>query len=69
MRPFFLDSSQLKSFLTEGYLKMDSFLPAILLERLRSFFEDEMNCQLDNTEKVIYTNKAKNYITNIENLF
>jgi ectoine hydroxylase-related dioxygenase (phytanoyl-CoA dioxygenase family) len=55
-------------FNNEGYVKLPGLLPPVLLEKLRSCFETEMNNRADESGKVVFINKGREYVTNIDEL-
>jgi hypothetical protein len=63
-----LSQNELDIFFTEGYFKLNDFIPLPLIEKLRGFFEQEMNLESDTQGKAYYTNKGKNYVTNLDHI-
>ncbi len=68
MLPNILSHNQLDTFFTEGYIKINDFIPTPLLEKLRHFFEFEMNNDTDFPGKASLTNKGKKYVTNLDHI-
>jgi ectoine hydroxylase-related dioxygenase (phytanoyl-CoA dioxygenase family) len=68
MENIFLSSSQLNHFSTEGYVKVDDFIPSYLLEKLRNFFEVEMSLDGDISKKAYHIKNGKNYFTNLDTI-
>jgi len=62
-----LNSQQLHSFYADGYLRLPGLLPVTLLKKLHQLF-DELMIPDSLTEKVVYENKGKKYVTNLENI-
>ena len=55
MLPTILSQNQLHTFFSEGYLQFNDFIPKFLLEKLRHFFDKEMNNDIDIPGKVSLT--------------
>lgn len=68
MKNIFLTAHQLNHFTSEGFIKVDNFLPSTLLDKLRNFFEVEMSTIDNSGHKAIHSHKGKNYITNLDNI-
>lgn len=60
-----LTEQQLNTFFTDGYLRFPGFVPPDLLQRLHQLF-DELMIPDSSAEKVLFENKGKKYVTNIE---
>lgn len=63
-----LTASQLDEFFRWGYLRLPGMIPGPILKRLRELFDDLMNLSKDNHERVVYENKGRSYVTNIDNV-
>jgi hypothetical protein len=63
-----LSQNQLHTFFTEGFLKIHDFIPTYLLEKLRHFFDKEMNNDIDIPGKVSLTKNGKRYVTNLDHI-
>lgn len=68
MQNIFLSNSQLNDFSTKGYVKVDDFIPMPLLEKLRYFFDVEMNNDIDIPSKASLTKNGKKYVTNLDHI-
>jgi ectoine hydroxylase-related dioxygenase (phytanoyl-CoA dioxygenase family) len=68
MENIFLSLSQLNDFSNKGYAKVDDFIPMLLLEKLRYFFDIEMNNDIDMPSKASLTNNGKKYVTNLDHI-
>ncbi len=68
MKNIFLSGSHINQFTTEGYLKINDFLPLPLLEKLKTFFKSEMDLDSNNEGKAFYANKGKKYVPNLDNI-
>jgi len=62
-----LTAEKYNSFFTNGYLCLPALVPSSLLKRLRELF-DELMVPDPEIEKVVYENKGKKYVTNLENI-
>jgi hypothetical protein len=60
-------STKLDVFFTDGYLRLPGIIPSTLLKKLHALFDELMIPDLE-TEKVVYENKGKKYVTNLENI-
>lgn len=63
-----LSQHQLNIFQTDGYFKINDFVPHPLLQKLRHFFEEEMKLDSDTEGKVVHTNGTENFVTNLDNI-
>jgi Phytanoyl-CoA dioxygenase (PhyH) len=64
----FLDEVQLKTYFSQGYLKLPNILPASLLHKLHVLFDELLNIENGEIEKVVHVNKGNKYVANVENV-
>jgi hypothetical protein len=60
-------SAKLDLFFKNGYLRLPGIIPSSLLKKLHVLF-DELMVPDSGTEKVVYENKGKKYVTNLDNI-
>jgi ectoine hydroxylase-related dioxygenase (phytanoyl-CoA dioxygenase family) len=63
-----LSDNELNTFFSEGYLKINDFVPTDLLKKIHHFFETEMTVDIDIPGKASHMNKGKKYVTNLDNI-
>jgi hypothetical protein len=63
-----LNTAQLGSFFSQGYLRLPGIVPGPLLNRLRELFDELIQAEYVSEEKVMHVNKGKNFVTNLDNI-
>jgi ectoine hydroxylase-related dioxygenase (phytanoyl-CoA dioxygenase family) len=68
MHTNFLNENELANFFINGYIKINDFVPAPLLEKLKKFFDTEMNNDIDVPSKASLINNGKKFVTNLDHI-
>jgi hypothetical protein len=63
-----LSEAQLASYFSQGYLKLPNILPASLLHKLNVLFDELLNVENREIDKVVHVNKSNKYVANVENV-
>lgn len=63
-----INTAEMEFFLKNGYLRLPSFIPLPMLNRVRELFDELMDPQQDSDGKLLHVNKGKTYVTNLEHI-
>ncbi len=63
-----ITQDQLNNFFTEGYIKIEQIVPAPLMQKLRSYFDEIINDVYISADKVIHANGNTVFVTNVDKL-
>jgi Phytanoyl-CoA dioxygenase (PhyH) len=61
-----LSEAQLASYFSQGYLKLPHILPPYLLHKLNVLFDELLNIENGEMDKVVHVNKGNKYVANVE---
>jgi hypothetical protein len=63
-----LNEVQLETYFSQGYLQLPNILPASLLHKLNVLFDELLNVENGEIDKVVHINKGNKYVANVENV-
>jgi Phytanoyl-CoA dioxygenase (PhyH) len=64
----FLSEEQLRFFTFNGYLKLPHILPASLLHKLNVLFDELLNVENGEIDKVVHVNNGNKFVANVESV-